>query len=108
MSETRKILAQSMPSASTLTSIYTVGVNTQSIVSTLTACNTSSFLSTFRVSAAVSGSADTASQYIYYDVPISGNDTFAATLGITLAAGDTIRVFTGGSVGFNLFGVEIT
>jgi hypothetical protein len=109
MAETRKILAQNLPSASGLIDAYSVGVNTQSIVSTLIACNTSSAATTFRVSAAISGSANTASQYIYYDIPIAGNDTFAATIGMTLYAGDKIRVYSAaGSVSFNLFGVEIT
>jgi len=109
MPETRKILAQSMPNINTLTDVYVIGANTQSIVSSLMVCNTGSIDSTFRISVAISGSADTGSQYIYYNTPIPIADTFAATLGVTLGAGDRVRAFvTTGSVSFNLFGVEIT
>jgi len=86
-----------------------VGAATQAIISTLTIANRNANYDVFRVSAAISGAMDTSSQYIYYDVSIDGNDTFAATLGITLNSGDVIRMYSlNGSSSINLFGVEIT
>lgn len=104
---TQKVLGQSKPSATTLTGAYTVPAATQATVSTLVVTNQSSTATSFRVSVAVAGAADTPAQYLYYDVPIAGNDTFAATLGITLGASDVVRVYnTLATLSFNLFGVE--
>ena len=107
--ETRKILAQSAPIAGILTDIYTVGVSTQSVISTLTVCNKGGMGTSFRVSVAINGAADTNAQYIYYDVFIDAYDTFASTIGITLNAGDVVRMYSAnGYLTINLFGVEIT
>lgn len=71
--------------------------------------NQSATATSFRVSVAIAGAADTPAQYLYYDIAIPGNDTFAATLGITLAATDVIRVYnTLATCSFNFFGVEIS
>lgn len=109
MTETKKILGQSSPSTGVLTDVYTVGAATQAVVSTITICNRGTSLSSFRVSVAQGGAADTTKQYLYYDVPINGNDTFAATLGITLNTGDVVRFQSGSNtLTFNIFGVEIS
>ena len=107
--EVRKVLDQRAPAATTLTDAYTVPASTQAVISTIMVCNNSSVTTTFRISIAVAGAADTAKQYIYYDVVIPGNDTFAATLGITLGAGDVIREYAGAAtLLFNIFGVELS
>lgn len=109
MASTLKVLGQSKPSAATLTAAYTVPALTTATVSTITVCNQSASATTFRISVAVAGAADTAAQYLYYDVTISGNDTFATTIGISLGAGDVIRVYnTLATLSFNIFGVENT
>ena len=47
--------------------------------------------------------------YLYYDITLAGNDTFIATIGVTLAATDVIRVYSGNSnLTFQLFGTQIT
>jgi len=107
--ETRKILAQSSPTAGLLTDVYTVGALTQTVISTLTVCNRSNIGTTFRISVAIAGALDTNSQYLYYDVYIDANETFASTIGITLGAGDVVRMFSGsGNLTINLFGVELS
>lgn len=107
MALTQKVLGQSKPTATTLTAAYTVPAATQATVSSFTVCNQSATATSFRLSVAVAGAADTAAQYLYYDVTIAGNDTFAGTLGITLGAGDIIRVYnTLATLSFNIFGVE--
>lgn len=109
MPQALKVLGQSKPSATTLTDLYTVPALTSSTCSTITVCNQSSVATAFRISVAPAGAADTASQYIYYDIAIGGNDTFAATLGITLATTDVVRVYnTLATCSFSLFGVETT
>lgn len=109
MANAYKVLGQSKPSATTLTDIYTVGASTEAIASTITVCNQSATATAFRISIAPAGAADATSQYLYYDVAIAGNDTFAATLGISLATTDKIRVYnTLATLSFTVTGVEIT
>lgn len=109
MTDTLKALAQSNPSAATLTDAYTVPASTSTSISSIVVTNRSAIATTFRISVAVAGAADNNKQYLYYDVPIGGNDSFVATLGITLAATDVLRVYaTLATLSFNLFGVEVT
>lgn len=107
--ETYRVLAQSTPSANTLTTAYTVPASTSTQISSIMVCNTNTTETTFRVSVRIAGASDTIKQYIYYDLPILNNDTFVATVGITLATTDVISVQAGmTNVSFNIFGVEIS
>lgn len=109
MASTYKCLGQIAPSAATLTTLYTVPSSTSTTCSTLTISNSSATATSFRVSVRVAAAVDNAKQYLYYDIAIPGNDTFVATLGITLAATDVISVYaTLATLAFNLYGVEIT
>lgn len=109
MTDTVKVLAQSIPAASTLTDAYTVPASTSTVISTIKACNRDAASTKIRVSIAVAGAADATKQYAYYDLTLAANDTFSATEGWTLAATDVIRVYSlSGNVAFNIFGVEIT
>lgn len=109
MAESIKMLGQSFPAAATLTALYTVPSSASAVGSTLTVCNQDDAPTTFRVSIAVAGAADASKQYVYYDVPLASNDTFAATIGWSLTALDAVRVRSGnGRCSFNLFGVERT
>ena len=108
MANTLKILGQLNPGAATLTDAYTVPGATSATVSSIMVCNQGG-ATVFRVSVAIAGAADVAQQYIYRDLQISANDTFAATLGITLGAGDKVRIYAGtANLSFNLFGCEVT
>jgi hypothetical protein len=109
MATTYKVLGQSKPTAASLSAAYTVPAATTATVSTITVANQSATATSFRISVAVAGAADTASQYLYYDIAIPGNNTFATTIGITLGAGDVVRVYnTLATCSFNIFGVENT
>jgi len=109
MAETLKVLAQSNPSALTLTDMYTVPTSTSTTVSTITICNQTSQKATVRVSVAVDGEADSDKQYIFYDIEVLGNDTLSATIGMTLSAADVVRIYSSSvSTSFNLFGVEVS
>jgi len=105
---TLKVLAQSNPTATVLTDFYTAPGGNGVVVSSIVVCNRSASASdTIRVSVAVGGAADGLAQYLYYDLPVLPSDTFAATMGITLAPGDVVRVrATAGTVSFSLFGEE--
>lgn len=107
MATTPKVLGQLAPGATTLTALYTVPGATNTTVSSISVCNTSATPTSFRVSVAVAGAGDAISQYLFYDVTIPGNDTFVATVGLTLAATDVIRVYaTLATLTFQAFGIE--
>jgi glucose-6-phosphate dehydrogenase assembly protein OpcA len=109
MATVYKTLGQSSPSATTETTLYTVPAATSAITSSIVVCNRSSVLSTFRVSVAVGGGATANKDYIYYDLPIGANDTFIATVGLTLAATDVVRVYASNTnLSFSLYGSQIT
>ncbi len=108
MAETRLVLAQADPMATTLTDFYTVPGATQVVCSTLVVANRSAVATTFRLSVAVAGAVDATKQYIAYDAAIAGNTTVSFTIGITLGAADVVRVYaTLATLSFNLFGVTI-
>lgn len=109
------ILSQTFPAAATLTASYTVPGATQTVVSSITVCNHSTTASdSIRISVSVNGAADATKQYIYggstgAGLAIGPNDSFVATLGITLGAGDIVRVYSvNGTCSFNVFGSQIT
>jgi len=107
--ETKKVLGQSHPNATTATTVYTVPASTQAVVSSIVICNQSATATTFRIWIAVNGAGDGNTQYLYYDVSLPGNDTFVITIGITLGAADLIRAYVGAAtVSINVFGVEIS
>ena len=103
----KKVLGQTNPAATTLTDFYVVPNGKEAVSSTLVVCNQGTS-ATFRVSVAPGSAADNASQYIYYDVVIPAQDTMAATIGITLEAGDAVRAWaSGATLSFSLFGSEV-
>lgn len=109
MATVYKVLGQSSPSATTETDLYTVPAATSTIASSIIVCNRSAVLSTFRVSIAVGGGATANKDYIYYDLPLGANDTFIATIGVTLAATDKVKVYSSNTnLSFSLYGSEIS
>ncbi len=109
MAAVLKNLGQSAPAGVTPTDLYTVPALTSTTCSTIIVCNRGGTTTTFRISNSVGGGATTDKDYLYYDVSIPGNDTFSATIGLTMATTDKIRVYAGnGSLSFNLYGVETT
>lgn len=111
MATAYKILAQSAPSATSSTKIYTVPGSTSTVISTVVICNRAATADTFRLSVAVADASSgvATSQYLCYDAVVQANDTITLTLGITLAATDTFYVYAGtANLTFTLFGGEIT
>ena len=108
MATVYKVLGQSNPSATTLTTLYTVPSATSTVASTLSVCNQGAS-TTFRVAVRPAGAAIAASQYLVYDATVNANDALFFTLGITLATTDVVSVYAGtANVSFSLFGSEIS
>lgn len=104
----KKVLGQAAPSATTPTDIYTVPADTETVVSTITVCNRGADQSAFRVAVRPGGASLSDEHYIYYDLAIRGSDTFAATIGMTLAATDVVTVYAAdANLSFSLFGMEV-
>jgi hypothetical protein len=109
MTITYKVLGQINPTASTTSTLYTVGTATSCIVSTLAVCNLSNTSTTFNIAVQPGGATLANKHYLNYATPLPGSDTITLTLGITLAATDVISVYTtASSVSFSAFGSEIT
>jgi len=109
MAEALKVLGQLDIPATTLSTLYTVPAATSATVSSLVIANRTSSSKTFRASVAVAGAADDPKQYLFYDVQLGKNESFSATLGLTLGAADVVRVYASGAgLSANLFGVQVT
>ena len=103
----KKVLGQVNPSATTATTLYTVPSGKTTVISTLVVANLSSTAATYRIAIRIAGSALSNEEYLAYDVALSGNDSTALTLGITLAATDVVTVYAStANVAFNAFGDE--
>jgi hypothetical protein len=107
MADVRKVLGQSNPDGGVLTDLYTVPVATSTVLSSFVVCNRNCYAVKFRMAIAVAGAADDLKQYLYYELEIQAKDTFIATIGITLATTDVVRVYSStGGISYNLFGLE--
>jgi hypothetical protein len=104
-----KVLAQSAPSATTATDIYTVGSGKQAIVSTITVANRSAISRSYRIAIRPAGATLANQHYVAYDVTLAPSDTTALTLGITLTATDVVTVYASTTdLSFGIFGSEIS
>lgn len=105
-----KILGQQSPAASTWVDLYVVPATREAIASSITVANRGTTLVYFRVAVCPAATALPANQdYLYYDVPLAGNDTFIATIGVTMEAANRVKVYSTGTtnISFQLFGSEL-
>jgi len=108
MATAYKVLAQSAPSATTATDIYTVAASTQTVISTITVCNRGGSAATFRIAVRPNAATLANQHYVCYGVSLPPTDTIALTLGITIDAADVITVYSStADTTFNIFGSEI-
>jgi hypothetical protein len=108
MASTYKVLAQSAPSATTNTDVYTVGSGKSAVVSTITVCNRAASSATYRIAIRIAGTTLANEDYIAYDSIVPANDTINLTIGVTLAATDVVTVYAStANLSINLFGAEI-
>ena len=108
MANTYKILGQ-VTDASGETELYTVPSGKSAVISSIIVCNRRPEARIFTISISPDVTAGTdPKDYIYYEVTLAGNDTFIATVGITLAAQNVVRVSSDDNrVSFSIFGTEI-
>lgn len=99
----RWAVEQRYPSANSLTALYNVIDGKRAVVSTLTACNQSDEDTWISVTIAPNGDADEEKHYLFREAVVRARRTFAATIGLTLAARTVVRVASGnGRVSFTL------
>lgn len=112
MPEAYKVLGQAAPTLDTLTDLYTVPAGKSAVAATLVIAHIGSAddpTATFRVSVAIAGEADAPKQIIMPDVQLAASTPWTQKLGLTLGAGDVVRVRArDAQCAFNLFGTEIT
>jgi hypothetical protein len=111
MATTYKVLAQSNPAATTETTLYTVPSSTSTVVSTVSVCNQNgSTAQTYRIAVRPAADGSTAAKHwIVYGATVAASDSIMLTLGLTLAAGDLIRIYASSAdLSFAAFGSEIS
>jgi glucose-6-phosphate dehydrogenase assembly protein OpcA len=109
MPTTYKVLGQSNPSATTLTTLYTVPAATNAVISSITIANLAATAATFRIAVRVAGSAISNEEYIAYDITLGASDTTVLTMGVTMNATDVHSVYaSSATVAFQAFGSEIS
>jgi hypothetical protein len=104
------ILDQNAPTSTTEAILYTVPGGHEAIVSTITVCclaTTGTVKVRLNVCKAAAASAN--KNYLWFDMPLYPGQTETLTLGIGLAATDTIRVKldTANGAAFSAFGTEL-
>jgi hypothetical protein len=108
MAQTLLVLGQNAPGATSESDLYTVPAATTAAVSSVVICNRGAE-TTFRISVSVNGAATANKDYLYYDTIVPANETYVATIGITMGDTDKIRVYAGSAnVSFSAFGSENT
>lgn len=108
MATSYKVLAQSAPSATTNTDIYTVPTATQAVISTIVVANRATSAATYRIAVRPNGATLANQHYIAYDVTVGASDSTTITLGVTVDAADVLTVYAStANLSFNVFGSEI-
>lgn len=109
MAEALKCLGQLKPIRFVHTPIYTVPAAKSAVVSSIACCNQGSTPSRFRVSHAIGGAPDNDAQYVYFEELVPAKKTFIATIGLTMAATDALRVSSDtGEMSFLAYGSEVS
>ena len=103
-----RVLGQSIPSANTLTTLYTVPTAKQAVISTISVCNQAASNATYGICFRQAGASQTASQYIAMGATVPANDSIVMTLGVALTASDVVSVSAStATVSFGCFGSQI-
>ena len=94
-----------LPPAVTPVSLYTVPMGASSVCSSLLICNLTGTKKSFDIAIRSGGAALVNAHYIYKDLPLTGNDTFTATIGIVLEENDILEVrsSSGNNMSFHVF-----
>lgn len=111
MATAYKVLGRKQAAATTEEALYTVPAATEAVVSTITVANLTASDKTYRIAVKpTSGTTLANEHYVAYDITVGASDTTALTLGLALAAGNSISVYASAatSVVFAAFGTEIS
>jgi glucose-6-phosphate dehydrogenase assembly protein OpcA len=104
-----KVLGQSNPSATSLTSLYTVPSATEAVVSSISVANLTATDATFRIAIRPDGASIANQHYLAYDITVGASDTTIITVGLTLNAADVISVYAStANLVFHAYGSEIS
>ena len=108
MATTYAILAQSNPSATTETTLYTASAAT--VVSSLVICNQTASAATYRIAVRPAADGSTAAKHwIVYGATVAASDATVLTIGATLASGDKIQIYAStANLSFTAFGSTIS
>jgi glucose-6-phosphate dehydrogenase assembly protein OpcA len=103
----KKVLGQSNPAATTLTTLYTVPASKEAVVSSISVANLTATAATFRLAVRPAGAAIANQHYIGYDITVGASDSTIITVGLTLATTEVISVYAStANVAFQAFGDE--
>lgn len=110
MAVTYKVLGQAAPANVNETTLYSMGVGKQAVVSSLTISNVTDTATTATIYVKVDNAGATDANAILKGVNIPANSVTALTLGITLNELDVISVksATAGALTFMAFGQELS
>ena len=108
MATTYKVLGQSNPAATTLTTLYTVPASTQAVISSISVANLTATAATFRIAVRPAGASITNAHYLGYDITVGASDTTIITVGVTMNATDVLSVYAStANLTFQAFGSEV-
>lgn len=108
MATAYKVLGQSFPAASTLTTIYTVPSAKYAIIPNIIVCNLGAYATTIRVAVRPAGAAISNLHYNVYDMTIQPQETIPLPFTISMGATDKLDVLSlSGLVSFSAYGTEI-
>lgn len=83
--------------------------STAAIVSTIAVCNTAAAQATFRIGIMGTAGTPAAAEWFSYDTVVAANDTTTITAGLTLSAGQYIRVSSSANtVTFSAYIAEVS
>ncbi len=103
----KKVLGQSNPSATTLTTLYTVPASKEAVVSSISVANLTATDATYRIAIRPAGASITNAHYLGYDITVGASDSTIITVGLTLATTDVISVYAStADLVFQAFGDE--
>lgn len=103
----KKVLGQVNPSATTLTTLYTVPASKEAVVSSISVANLTATAATFRLAVRPAGEAIANKHYIGYDITVGASDSTIITVGLTLATTDVLSVYAStANIAFQAFGDE--
>jgi hypothetical protein len=110
MAMSYKVLGQSCPANTANVTLYTVPVNANAIISTISICNLSSNNKTYNIAVVPSTQTIGLKNMISSNSVVGAYDSIAMTMGMTLGANDSVIIAAQdqNNIAFTIFGTEIS